>query len=282
MPEHRIDEVGLWTEIKLKIIEEYSQAYATIMRKQPKLSFAYIDGFAGTGEHKSRTTGELIPGSPAIALKTEPPFHFYHFVDMDGKRAARLMELAQGRANVFVHQGDCNDLLVSKIFPKYPYSHYRRALCLLDPYDLNPKWSVVKKAGEMRSIEIFLNFMIMDANMNILWNNPDKVTKNQRQRMNEFWGDDSWRSACYTPRDGLLFPELNIEDKASNKVVVDAYRARLHDVAGFKFVPEPIPMKNSIGRTIYYLYFASNNETGAKIAEAILKKYRKAGEINVR
>ena len=276
MPVHKIDEVGHWTEIKLRIIKDYSKAYATVLNKQPYLSFAYIDGFAGAGEHISRTTGEPILGSPAIALNTQPNFHFYHFVDMDGSRADHLRDLSADRPNVAVYRGDCNDILLDEVFPQCRREDYRRALCLLDPYDLNPKWSVVQKAGEMKSIEIFLNFMLMDANMNVLWKNPDKVQESQKERMNAFWGDDSWRTTCYVPREGVLFPDL--EDKVSNEAVVEAYRSRLRTVAGFKHVPEPIPMKNRIGSTIYYLFFASNNETGYRIAQAIMQKYRHAGE----
>ena len=49
----------------------------------------------------------------------------------------------------------------------------------LDPYGLNPNWEVVETAGTMSSIEIFLNFMIMDANMNVLKRNPDSVAPDQ-------------------------------------------------------------------------------------------------------
>jgi hypothetical protein len=45
------------------------------------------------------------------------------------------------------------------------------------------------------------------------------------------------------------------------------------EVAGFKEVPEPIPMRNSRNATVYYLFFASQNATGAKIARQILKSY---------
>jgi hypothetical protein len=34
-------------------------------------------------------------------------------------------------------------------------------------------------------------------------------------------------------------------------------------------------MKNQKGVVIYYLFFASHNETGNKIAKAIFQKYRK-------
>lgn len=123
----------------------------------------------------------------------------------------------------------------------------------------------------MRSIEIFLNFMIMDANMNVLWKNPDSVQPDQAQRMTKFWGDESWRTSAYTREPGLFGP---IEEKATNETVVTAYRKRLKEVAGFKYVPEPLPMCNMRGAVIYYLLFASQNFTGNKIAEHVFKKYR--------
>jgi len=123
----------------------------------------------------------------------------------------------------------------------------------------------------MRSVEIFLNFMIMDANMNILWRNPDSVAPEQAQRMTNFWGDESWRNAAYRMEPGLFGP---ISEKESNESVIAAYRERLKRVAGFKYVPEPLPMRNSRGAVVYYLFFASPNATGNKIAEHIFKKYR--------
>jgi hypothetical protein len=44
-------------------------------------------------------------------------------------------------------------------------------------------------------------------------------------------------------------------------------------VAGFEEVPEPIPMRNSKNATVYYLFFASHNKTGAKIARHLLERY---------
>lgn len=116
---------------------------------------------------------------------------------MDAARAKRLT-LMGGEQNVTVYQGDCNEVLLRDVFPKCRYDEYRRALCLLYPYELNPNWEVVETAGKMGSIEIFLNFMIMDANMNVLWRNPDSVAPDQMQRMTRFWGDDSWHPAAYT------------------------------------------------------------------------------------
>jgi three-Cys-motif partner protein len=65
-----------------------------------------------------------------------------------------------------------------------------------------------------------------------------------------------------------------MEEKAPNEAVVDAYRKRLREAAGFKYVPEPLPMRNTRGAVVYYLFFASQNSTGNKIADHIFRKYR--------
>lgn len=273
MADPKLDEVGPWTEIKLQILKDYAAAYATILKQQSVIKhYAYIDGFAGAGSHISNTTGVEIEGSPAIALAQE--YSHYHFVDLNGTRAERLRKLAAGRRNVSVYEGDCNEVLLKQVFPQCRWEDYSRALCLLDPYGLNPNWEVVRTAGQMKSIEVFLNFMIMDANMNVLWGNPERVPEAQTLRMNRFWGDDSWRQAAYKTEAGLFG---DMQAKATNSDVVAAYRQRLKDVAGFKYVPEPIPMRNSHGAVVYYLFFASHNETGYKIARAVFKKYRNAG-----
>ncbi len=46
-------------------------------------------------------------------------------------------------------------------------------------------------------------------------------------------------------------------------------------MAGFKYAPAPLALKNSLGRTIYYLFFASPNQTGSKIVEDIFRKHRR-------
>jgi len=274
VPDVRLDEVGLWTEIKLRIIADYSAAYSKILKKQTIIRhFAYIDGFAGAGQHISRATGELIDGSPLIALSHE--FSHYHFVDLDGKRATNLRQIAAGCDDVSVYEGDCSAVLLDQVFPQCRYEDYRRALCLLDPYDLNPKWEVVQTAGVMKSIELFIIFMIMDANRNVLLRgSPKSVSETEIAKMTAFWGDESWRDVAYKKRLGL-FEE--ILEKTRNEDMAVAYRERLREVAGFEYVPEPLPMKNSRGAVVYYLYFASQNETGYKVAKRVLDKYRERG-----
>lgn len=270
----KYDRIGYWSEVKLDIIRKYAQAYSTIMKRQRGLSHIYIDGFAGTGEHISKNTGNFIPGSPQNALNIQPPFDEYHLVDLDSAKAENLRVLTEGRSDVYVYDGDCNVVLTEQVFPRARYENYRRALCILDPYGLHLNWEVMHGAGQMKSIEIFLNFPIMDMNMNVLKRNPDAVNDGQTARMNAFWGDSSWRDAAYST-EGLLFGE----EKTDNAAIVNAFRERLHDVAGFKYVPEPMPMRNSKGAVVYYLFFASQNTTGAKIVKEIFNMYSNKRDI---
>jgi len=223
--------------------------------------------------HISKNTGEFIPGSPMNALLIEPPFKEYHLIDFDSEKVDLLREIASAYPNITVHEGDCNRILLETVFPKAKFTDYKRALCMLDPYGLHLNWEVMLTTAQMKSIEIFLNFPVMDMNMNVLWNDPGKVDPQQAARMTAFWGDESWRQAAYDTT-GNLF---GLEEKTDNKTIAEAFRQRLRKVAGFSYVPEPIPMRNEKGATIYYLFFASQNSKGEEIVSYIFNKYRNRG-----
>lgn len=262
----KLDEIGDWSVLKLEILRQYSYAYSTILTKH-KLYHIYIDGFAGAGHHILKRTKELIPGSPWNALNLEPPFRELHLIDLNKSRTAELRRLSAGLQNVFVYDGDANEILL-KLFPKVRYEQYRRALCILDPYGLHLDWKVIEAAGKMGTIEIFLNFPVHDMNRNVLLWNPEEADPDDVSRMNTYWGDESWRSVAYSNEYHLL-KEM---EKQPNEVIVDAFRHRLKRVGHFKRVPEPVAMKNSTGAVVYYLFFAAQEPTAEKIAKDIFKR----------
>ena len=272
----KFDEIGVWSEIKLDIIRDYATAYSTILSAQtdPKLHHVYIDAFAGAGVHVSRRTGEFVAGSPVNALSVTPPFREYFLIDINRQKTELLKELTKGRADVHVDEGDSNAILLQKVFTNVRYERYRRGLCLLDPYGLHLQWEVIQTAGKMRSIDMFLNFPVADMNRNVLWRHPKGVAPADIKRMNAFWGDESWLDIAYTTKKDL-FGHLEKED---NEVVAEGFRQRLISVAGFKHVPRPLPMRNSTGAIVYYLFFASQKPTAAHIITDIFDRYRRRGE----
>jgi three-Cys-motif partner protein len=71
----KFDEIGYWSEIKLDIINQYAKRYSQILShqilpNQKTFHYVYIDAFAGSGKHFSKTTKSLVSGSPEIALNT--------------------------------------------------------------------------------------------------------------------------------------------------------------------------------------------------------------------
>jgi three-Cys-motif partner protein len=271
----RYDEIGYWSEIKLDIIKDYAAAYSLILSRQknPELYHLYIDAFAGAGKHRSRSTGKFVPGSPCNALHVDPPFREYHFIDLNKRKVKSLQALAGARQDVYVHQGDCNKILLDEIFPRASYNDFRRALCLLDPYGLHLDWEVIRTAGQMRSLEIFLNFPVADINRNVLWRRAEGVAPSQMERMSRFWGDDSWQKDAYAPPVQQYLFENGRKEKVSNEAIAESFRARLKVVAGFAHVPKPIPMRNRRNTVVYYLFFASQKPVAEHIVQHIFDKY---------
>jgi three-Cys-motif partner protein len=268
-----LDQLGEWSHVKHEIVEKYAHAYTTVMAKQRFKRVLYIDGFAGAGVAMDRETGARTLGSAMLAVRTEPPFDELHFVEADHAKAMALRQNTRGDLRVRVHEGDANLVLMNTILPRCRYEDYARALCLLDPYGLSVDWSVLYRIGQMRSVEIFFNFMVVGANRNVLWRRPNLVPRERLVLMDRVWGDRSWQEALYEQREDLF--GVTNPKKLPNEQVAEAYRKRLRDIAGFAYVPEPVPMKNTRGATVYYLFFASPNRVGGSIVEDIFRQYQR-------
>jgi three-Cys-motif partner protein len=265
--EFKFDQIGCWSEIKLDIVREYAAVYSKILsaRTNPSLYHLYVDAFAGAGVHLSRTTGEFVLGSPLNALSVKPPFREFHFIDLDREKVSALRELVKDRSDTYVWEGDCNQLLHKEILPRCRYKDYRRALWLLDPYKLQLNWSVIEMAGREETIDIFLNFPVMDMNRSVLWRDPSKVHGRNRARMDAYWGDHSWQEISYTTNDNLF----GWQEKADIETIVQAFRERLKKVAGFANVPRPIPMRNTKGASNGLNPLGTRSRAAQKSARAV-------------
>ncbi|NVL89533.1 MAG: three-Cys-motif partner protein TcmP [Desulfobacterales bacterium] len=272
----KLDKIGIWSEIKLDIIKEYASAFTTIMRKQDWCrGYAYIDAFAGAGVHIRRKTGELIPGSPWNALEIANPFTEYHYIDIDKKKTEILERLAPENFNIKIYLGDCNEILAKKIFPTLQNKSKKRALCFFDPYGLHLYWETIIEAAKLRTTEIFLNFPLMDMNRNVLHKDLISADPDQIERMNKFCGSEDWQEILYRKGKDLFGDTYQMKIGSNVQLGKWFMSDRLQKAAGFKFVPEPVLMRNSKGGPLFFLFFATYNETGNKIVSEIFNKYRK-------
>ena len=270
--EGTMDAIGPWSEVKLDILKRYATEYSTIISRQEgaHLRHIYIDAFAGGGRHYAKNRGEVVSGSPLRALEVFPPFVEYHFVEKNEKKVKALKRLVPGRKDVWVHQGDCNQILFEEVFLRARFEDFARGLCFLDPYGLHLDWKVIQAAGSSRSIELFINFPIQDINRNVLRRNPEEWDPVQEKRMTLFWGDESWKDVAVRSK-STLFGE--VDEKITNDELAGAFRDRLQKVARFPVVPRPCAMRNKNRAIVYYLFFAAHKEVAGKIVRHIFKEF---------
>jgi hypothetical protein len=82
-------------------------------------------------------------------------------------------------------------------------------------------WQVILQAGQSRAVDPLLNFPVMDMNRNAIWHDIEKVPQAGIERMNRFWGDESWRGAAYgeARQQSFFGPEIV---KQANDEIADA------------------------------------------------------------
>ena len=89
-----------------------------------------------------------------------------------------------------------------------------------------PLWNTFKLGSYLSSWPneinyIFFNFSVYDMNRNILHRDTSKVDNKQIDRMNKYWGDNSWKNVAYST-EGNLF---GIEE-TTNNVLARAFRQK--------------------------------------------------------
>jgi three-Cys-motif partner protein len=266
------DKVGPWAEVKHSILVDYAQQYAYILAKQSNLKFYYVDAFAGKGLSIIRNTSRVIQGSPLRVLDIDPKFHGYIFIDKSQENINYLSERVGTTKNVEFYCGDANEILVEKILPRMTYESFSRVLLFLDPFGLDVFWPVMKMAGSLGTVDFFLNFMTMDLNRNVLWNKRSLVPAANKENFNRVVGEDKWEQIAYDESINLF---AEVEDVKKDTInVLKYYKNRLKNDAGFKFVPDPVPIHNKSGAIIYHLFFGSKNPTANRVAKYILNTYR--------
>jgi three-Cys-motif partner protein len=260
------DEIGEWSERKIRIVTRHAEAYSVILARQSFLKHFYIDGFCGGGIAVRKGTGDHVLTTARRIMQIAPPFAGYHLIDADPTKAAAMRQACAQVATATAHCGDANKLLIP-IFKTIQFDQYRRALCFLDPYKMLLDWNVLVEAARMKTIETFIHFPTGDIQRNVLRHRQDTVDAVDVARMDLMWGDESWRKAAFVNEPDLFGDR---EVKAPIDSLLSAFCYRLRNVAGFAHVSKPLPMRNKTNAIIYHLIFATPNATGLKIANHIL------------
>lgn len=274
---------GKWTREKIEVFMKYLNAYMQIMKKHTYWRLLYFDGFAGSGKIQSKDDEfDLLEGvaTRVLGLKVPRAFDFFYFVDKDQNNAASLKKTINENFpdvdNVYVSASDCNEKILglSKFLHRTENKDFH-GIVFIDPYGMQVKWESIES---LRGLNVDL-WILVPTGTAI---NRMLKCKNHSQEtwfisLGKFFGisAESIKERFYRNSNQLnLFGDVEVE-KISNAVQEAAklYRERLNTV--FKFVSEPLEMKNSKNAIIFHFFMASNVEVATKIASDIVKNSSK-------
>ena len=260
-----VREAGPWVKDKLGILAQYLPAFGKACKDKAPNWF-YVDAFAGSGLNRIRKTGELVWGSPLIALRADPPFTRCAFLDSGTAEVQALRRrTAPYGARAVVRQGDCNTALLplmqEAVDPRAP------CLCVFDPEGPNLDWRTVasvarfKRAGFSKVEQLIL--FPTDTGF---------IRELPRERQIEGWGErdlrrvfgnDDWR-AIYERR---RRDEISADDARTEYVRLYADQLR-HQLKYKTVLDRPVRTHGWGGRILYFLLFATDNDAGKRIMDS--------------
>jgi three-Cys-motif partner protein len=247
-----------------------------VFSKQPQLTPIYIDALAGAGRVIAKRDLEFYLSPAAAATRLNPGFFHHYLIDVDKQKADELRDLIGENDTVDIVPGDCNKVVLEQLIPLLKRHRSYRALVFLDPYKLELEWELVRELGYTGQVDMFLNFPEMHMNRAVLLRNGGTVPTSQMEVMDTWWGDRTWFDDIYKSAEQQSMFEGDVGyNKAAAHAVVRSYQKRLATAGGFEFVPDPVPMLNSKGSPIYWLFFASNHPVASRIATDIFNSYRR-------
>lgn len=281
--EHRFG--GDWTTRKLDVLAAYLRSYTTALKKTPFRKL-YVDAFAGTGYRDARRDDDtessqsplfpelaesepqsLLDGSARIALRIEPPFDGYVFIERSATRCAHLeglkTEFPDLATRIDIRRGDANTEIQDLCSRDW---RSQRAVLFLDPYGMQVEWTTIETVARTQAIDLWLLFPL-GIGVNRLLTTSGDIPQSWRRRLDLLLGTEDWYEEFYkvetTPT--LFGGDQERVVKATTDTIGRYFNARLNGVfAGV--AAEPGVLRNSRNNPLYLLCFAVGNPRGKEIA----------------
>jgi len=274
-PGTRVAQVGLWSSEKLDLLRCYlggepgRGGFLPATRRASERY--YVDLFAGPGQDQIRDNGQIIDGSPVIALKAGPPSFtrlFWIDADPDNVESLRAHTRAHPTRGITVLEGDANEKVdeILRILP-------RRAptFAFLDPRGAELRWQTIEKLARHKvqgenKIELFILFAYNQGLVRLMPLDPGRMV-NEAALDRVMPEPGGWR-AIYAGR-----VEGRIDKSQVRRGMLDEYSRGLRGL-GYRFVPPPRLVATPRGRPLYFMVFATDHEAGDRIMTWCLRNVR--------
>lgn len=268
---------GLWTEVKLDIVEKYLNAYTTALKQKPHpdrpFRLLYIDAFAGSGwvvqdDPENLGAKRRIPGSADRAARVDDkPFDKLIFIEKKPRRCGELEDIRsryRHQRDIEIYQDDANGFL------KNLQEDWRncRGVLFLDPYAVEVEWSTIKEIAGYCALDVWILFPI-HAVVRML--NRDRMPeKHLRKRLTRFYGNKSWQCLYRKVIQSGIFGEEYTQEIVYREQgvdeLIDVYRDNLRNLFGPRLLKQSKRLGSLSNPHLFELIFCAGSPSESAIA----------------
>jgi three-Cys-motif partner protein len=249
-----------WSQQKHLRLYHYLSIFGTGIRDRFP-SRVYVDLYSGAGKARVRETGELVLGSPLLALSIRDPFSKYILCEEDERLADALRERCRREhpgADVSVLTGDAA-ALVPAILRELPADRGSLSFCFVDPYDLGFDFSTIARLAAGRRMDfLFLLASQMDGQRNL-----SNYLRVENRKIERLLDDPGWRDR---------WREAEAAGAGIQWFLVERFTEAMAAIGYAR--PEPgdfYRVESERGVPLYYLAFYSRHPLGYKFWRESLK-----------
>lgn len=267
---------GSWTEEKLDILEQYLKTYTTALKNQ-KFKIIYIDAFAGTGKiplsvPEDEDAQSFLKGSVEIALGvTDKQFDKLVFIEQDSKKFKELQKTcAQSQYpydQIELINGDSNAYLKRL---RMDWRKWRGVL-FLDPFATQVNWQTIETVAKLNALDTWILFPVHAiVRMLPTQQSVDAIAAPWADRLNEVYGDESWKDLYEAPLFEGLFKEEEVTERPKGvDGLISIYKRKLKNEFGNRLLDKSKRFVNSKNSTLFELFFCVGHPRGINPAKRI-------------
>lgn len=252
-------EVGNWAITKHAKLKYYQTLFARSMRAKWDCR-VYVDLFCCAGKCIVKKTGQVVPGSPLIALSVEDPFDKHVFVEENPE----YMEALRKRVHRYFPAADCAFVLgncnerIEDILDSVPRFHrgYRGlTLCFVDPFRSGQlEFQTLRIVAE----SLYVDFLVLIPSYMDINRNERNYCRLSNHSLDRFLGTSEWRRAWSD--NGTPYQRFGV-------FVADQFGRQMKKLGYIYEDPsemELVRMDSGQNLPLYHLAFFSRNDLGVK------------------
>ncbi|MGA3094386.1 MAG: three-Cys-motif partner protein TcmP [Dehalococcoidales bacterium] len=256
--------IGFWAKDKLYYLQRYMSIFNSSM-KDKWFKRAYVELFAGPGLGIVRDSGQIISGSPLLAVEQPVAFSRHIFVDIN-KAAVEALEkrVKQSKSSIDVNfiNGDCNDS-IGEIRTRIDASYL--ILTFIDPTSMQTRFSAINDLTTNLHMDLIINFPLQAINRSYSY-----AMQGYERKFDDFFGTNEWKSVLNDVSD----------TRSAGAKLLDLYKGQLKKI-GYGQIKDlssdqqiasgDILVRGPKNIPLYYLIFASRSKIACKFWDEIQK-----------